>query len=121
VLWRAKTGTSTASPLVHGDYLYWVAGSVACLRTDNGKTVYKETLYEGRNEYVSAVAIGDKLYALTRFDGLYVLATGDTFRELAHNTFPGDDSIFNASPAVSDGRLYIRSNAYLYCIGASAK
>ncbi len=39
------------------------------------------------------------------------------FKKLAHNTFEGDTSIFNASPAVANGRIYIRSNEYLYCIG----
>ena len=57
------------------------------------------------------------MFALTRFDGLYVLAGGGQFKELAHNEFAGDRSAFNASPAVSGERLYIRSNAYLYCIG----
>ena len=39
-------------------------------------------------------------------------------KELAQELdFKGDTSIFNASPAISDGRLYLRSNEYLYCIG----
>ena len=37
---------------------------------------------------------------------------GDIFLE-----FEGDKSIFNASPAISNGRLLIRSNEYLYSIG----
>ncbi len=117
VLWRQNAGTSICSPVLSGDHLYWVAGTAYCLRTDTGKIVYRERVYDGRNEYVSAVAAGDMIFALTRFDGLYVLATGDKFQKLAHNEFAGDISIFNASPAVSNDRIYIRSNAYLYCIG----
>ena len=66
---------------------------------------------------ISAVAAGDKIYALTRLDGLYVLGNAPKFEQLAHNTFDGDQSIFNASPAISEGRIFLRSNEYLYCVG----
>ena len=36
---------------------------------------------------------------------------------LAYNAL-GDASGINASPALSQGQLSIRSNRYLYCIGA---
>jgi outer membrane protein assembly factor BamB len=35
---------------------------------------------------------------------------------LAHNLIEGDSSVFNASPAVSNGRLILRSDRCLYCI-----
>ncbi|MCI0460607.1 MAG: PQQ-like beta-propeller repeat protein [Gemmataceae bacterium] len=117
VLWRARLGTSVSSPVLSGDYLCWVSGMAVALKASDGKTAYRERLYSDSNEYVSAVASGDKIFALTRTDGLYVLAGGGTFKRLAHYSFPGDSSIFNASPAISNGRMYIRSNAYLYCIG----
>ena len=117
VLWRKRVGSSTASPVLTGDYLCWVSGTATWLKLADGATAHKERLYSSFNEYVSAVAAGDKIFALTRFDGLYVLAGGGKFAKLAHNEFAGDSSVFNASPAISDGRLYIRSNAYLYCIG----
>jgi outer membrane protein assembly factor BamB len=117
VLWRQKAGTGISSPVLSGDYLCWVAGTANCLRADTGKVVYRESLYGARSEYVSPVAVGDKIFALTRLDGLYVLAGGEKFQKLAHYDFEGDNSIFNASPAVGDGCIYIRSNEYLYCIG----
>jgi outer membrane protein assembly factor BamB len=117
VLWRQKAGTRYTSPIVSGDYVYIVDGSVSCLRTDTGKVVYKERLYESRGEYVSPVLVGDKLVVLTRFDGLFVLAAGKEFQQLAAQEFTGDKSIFNACPAIANGRLYARSNQYLYCIG----
>ncbi|MCI0639193.1 MAG: PQQ-binding-like beta-propeller repeat protein [Gemmataceae bacterium] len=117
VVWRQKAGASFASPVVSGDRLHFVAGNAYCLKLDTGEVVYNERLYSGGNEYVSAVAADGKIFALTRTDGVHVLAAGDKFESLAHNEFAGDKSIFNASPAVSSGRLYIRSNEYLYCIG----
>jgi hypothetical protein len=45
----------------------------------------------------------------------YVLRAAD-LKVVARNDL-GDDSGINASPALSDGQLFIRSNRYLYCIG----
>jgi outer membrane protein assembly factor BamB len=117
VLWRQKVAGSYCSPVLVGDYLCWVDGTVQCLNIADGKTVHKDRLYDGRGEYVSAVAAGNKLFVLTRFSGLFVLDGGGKFEKLGHLEFEGDDSIFNASPAISNGRLYLRSNAFLYCIG----
>ena len=47
--------------------------------------------------------------------GTYVLAAQPEFKQIAHNP-PLDDSIFNASPAVADGKLLIRSDKFLYCL-----
>ena len=47
---------------------------------------------------------------------LYVLSAKD-LSVLAQNEL-GDSSAFNASPALCDGQIFIRSNDYLYCIGA---
>jgi outer membrane protein assembly factor BamB len=117
VVWRQKAGTSYTAPIVRGDYVYFVDGTVTCLRADTGKVVYKERLYDSRGEYVSPVAVGDKLIVLTRFDGLFVVAAGKDFQQLASHEFAGDRSIFNACPAIADGRIYARSNEYLYCLG----
>jgi outer membrane protein assembly factor BamB len=117
VLWKQKAGGNFNSPVVRGDYLNCIDGTATCLRADTGKVVYKERLHESRGEYVSPVVAGDKVFMLTRFDGLYVIAAGAKFQQLAHNEFAGDRSAFNANPAIGNGRLYVRSNDYLYCIG----
>jgi hypothetical protein len=118
VLWRIKAGSTVNSPVVNGDYLYYIdIGFVNCIRADTGKVVYKERLYETPREYPSPVVVGDKIFMLTRFDGLFVIGAHGKHEVLAHNSFPDDDSVFNASPAFGNGRIYIRSNAYLYCIG----
>ena len=45
-----------------------------------------------------------------------VIAAKPTFELLAHNKLDDDKSAFNGSPAVSGGRLFLRSDTYLYCI-----
>jgi hypothetical protein len=68
------------------------------------------------NLYGSPILAGDKILVFTRYQGAYVLSADDKLEVLAHNQL-GDDSAFNASPALVDGQLFIRSNEYLYCIG----
>jgi outer membrane protein assembly factor BamB len=117
VLWeQPKAGANHTSPVLVGDRLYYVSGQVYCLDAKTGKLVYQQRLYDTRMEYVSPVAVGDKIIAFTRTSGAYVFSTGDKFVQHAHNDL-GDSSVFNASPALSGGQLFIRSNEYLYCIG----
>jgi hypothetical protein len=117
VVWKSKAGACNCSPVLTGDYLCFVDGTVTCLNIADGKQAYKERLYDSKNEYVSAVATSDKVFALTRYSGIYVIAGGGKFERLGHFDFTGDTSIFNASPAIADGRIYLRSNEYLYCVG----
>jgi outer membrane protein assembly factor BamB len=63
------------------------------------------------------VSAPNHLYAVTRKSGIFVLAAGPEFDIVAHNKFESDDSDFNGSPAISNGRLFLRSNRFLYCVG----
>ncbi len=116
VLWKAKTGANHCSPILVGDYLYYVSGQVWCLRADTGQIVHQERLYRSNQEYVSPVAADGKLFAFTRRNGTFVLRATEKPEKLAHNEL-GDASDFNASPAVAGGRFFVRSNEYLYCLG----
>ena len=68
--------------------------------------------------YASATLADGKIYAVSRNEGAYVLAAEPKYKLLAHNKIASDDSVFNASPAISNGQLFIRSDKALYCIGA---
>jgi len=61
--------------------------------------------------------IDKQLCAVSRYGGTYILEATPEMDQIAHNKL-GDNSDFSASPAVSDGQLYIRSDAQLYCIAA---
>ncbi|MCI0380608.1 MAG: PQQ-binding-like beta-propeller repeat protein [Gemmataceae bacterium] len=116
VLWRQKVGANHCSPVLVDGRLYWVSGRAICLDAKTGAIVLDKDLYGARQEYVSAVAAGGKIFAFTRRDGAFVLAANEAFEKLAHNDL-GDNSIFNSCPAVSGGNLFVRSNAFLYCLG----
>ena len=79
-----------------------------------GELVYKERL--GGSFYASPVRAGDAIYCVSRQDGTWVLPAEPRFEVLAHNRFEEDDSTFCGTPALSGGRMFLRSNAALYCI-----
>jgi len=116
-LWEANVGANVSSPVIHDGYLYWVSdrNTVAyCVRMSDGEVMYQERFPS--QPYASTVVADGKLYVVTRQGGTYVLAATPEYKELAHNKLQ-DRSTFNASPIVSGGQLFLRSNEYLYCIG----
>ncbi len=119
-LWTQSAGSNVSSPVVSGDHLYWVSdrGIAFCLNRHTGEIVYQERLRGNRVEaYASALAADGKIYNVTRTSGTFVLAARPEFELLATNVLDPDTSICNASPAVSEGQLLLRSNQALYCIG----
>jgi len=73
-------------------------------------------------DYSSPIAGGDNIILFTRNGESYVIKPGDKFQLVMHNpAFDGDSSAFSATPAGSDGELFVRSESYLYCIGKPSK
>ena len=120
ILWKYRTRNVQCSPVLFGDHMCWVAGTMFCLNIADGKVTSKTTIHsgDGRTEYPSAVVAGGKIYAFSRDNGLFVITAGEKVETLSQLRFPEDTSIFTASPAISDERMYLRSNTYLYCVGA---
>ena len=120
VEWTRSETTGPPSPVLLKGLLYWVDGSgkACCMDAKTGEMRYSEQLPVSGPfvAYASVVAADQKLYAVTRKSGTFVLEAQPTFKVLAHNTFASDDSEFNASPAIRDGRLFLRSDSYLYCV-----
>lgn len=57
----------------------------------------------GKPFYTSVVLPGERLDAVRRSRGTYVLAAKPQFEQLPHNRLPADESDFHGSPAVSQG------------------
>ncbi|MBS0265091.1 MAG: PQQ-binding-like beta-propeller repeat protein [Planctomycetes bacterium] len=66
--------------------------------------------------YASTVAADDKIFAVSRSSGVFVLSAKPAFELVATNQFADDLTTFDATPAISDGQLFIRSNGSLYCV-----
>lgn len=121
VLWSARTSSYVATPLIHDGKFYWIddRGLAYSTSAKDGEVVYRKRVngLTGRPVYASPVLIGKYIYVVTRRAGTIVYPPGDTFAPIARNQFAGDKTDFNASPAVSDGKLYLRSDQALYCVG----
>jgi outer membrane protein assembly factor BamB len=117
VLWSKSGGSYVPSPILHEGRLYWIndRGIANCVDAETGEEISQERV--GGRYYASIVMIGDKFYAVSRFDGVRVLEASPEFKQVAHNKL-SDESDFSGSPAVSDGQLIIRSDEALYCIAA---
>jgi hypothetical protein len=113
-----------ATPVLYQERLYWIddRGQAFCQDATNGNLIYRQRVGNlengGRPVYASPVVIDGRIYVQTRESGVLVLAGSDEYNVLAQNRFTSDPSIFNATPAVSRGQLFLRSNQALYCVEA---
>lgn len=120
-LWESGVGANVTSPVYYDGHIYWASDKAIanCLDAKTGETKYQERLPTRARVYASIVRAGDKLYLTTRDEGILVLKASPTYEELALNTIADDESMFNASPAISNNQLLLRTDAFLYCIGAT--
>ena len=70
-------------------------------------------------DYASAVYADGKIYYTARSGDISVLEAGPEFKQLAVNRLTSDAEDFSATPAVSDGELYFRSDKNIYCVAGS--
>jgi outer membrane protein assembly factor BamB len=120
--WAAVGGSKITSPVYHDGHLYFpgLDWNAKCVDVRTGKVVYNERLGKlgkGGDCYASPVLADGRLYYVSRAVGTYVVAAKPEFELLAFNVIEDDKSAFNASPAVRNGKLFLRSDKYLYCIG----
>jgi len=117
-LWTLNKGCKVPSPLVHDGLLYWVSNldTAACIKAETGEVIYHQRLPKRGAFYGSAVMAEGRIYAVSKMRGTVVLAAGPQFKQLARN-YLDDESLFNATPVITDGQLLLRSDRFLYCIG----
>lgn len=72
----------------------------------------------GGQDYASPVFADGKIIAPTRTGEIFVYAIGSEFKTLARNRFESDRGEVSATPAISDGQLFIRSSKAIYCVAA---
>jgi outer membrane protein assembly factor BamB len=115
VLWRStKYKTGYTSPVYFDKKLYVLTNTnVTCVNALSGEEIWRERV-EGPFAATPVVADG-KIYAVSEKGTTSILQLGDKPKLLAVNKIP--DTIL-ATPAISGGAIYLRSDGYLYCIGA---
>jgi outer membrane protein assembly factor BamB len=91
------------------------AGLVTCLDAKTGKRAWQQEFEDGF--YGSPVLVDDRIYVMDRSGTTHVFrASGEKFESLAKNPL-GEKA--DCTPAVPDGRIYLRSEKFLYCMGKS--
>jgi len=118
VAWEYAKGTGyVVSNILYGDYLYLLTdnGIVTCLNPETG-----EVKYEGGRVPVPARFMGSPVafagfVAMTSEDGdTYMLKAGPTHQITATNSV--GEPVYS-SPAIANGRIYIRGQKHLFAIG----
>ena len=101
--------------MIDGDlvYVYRENGVLVCLESKTGKKLYEQRTQEGNNRASPVLADG-KLYLVARDGTTTVVKAGSKFEVLSINKI--DESI-TASPALSNGRFYLRTFDALWAIG----
>lgn len=111
-----KTAPHLPTPLAfHGRLFLWTEkGIVSSVKLDNGDVVTTKRI--GGNFSASPVCIDGKLYGVSDDGEVIVLTADDRLEELARNAL---DEPSRATPAVSGGRLYVRTMGQLLSIGGA--
>ncbi|MEZ6128665.1 MAG: PQQ-binding-like beta-propeller repeat protein [Planctomycetaceae bacterium] len=118
VVWTGNKGSNVTSPVVHDGHLYWMSeklGVAYCADAATGNIVYEERLPRAGQVYASAVLADGKIYYVARNGKTFVVAAKPVFELLATNETE-ERGRFDASPAIADGALFLRSNRFLHCI-----
>jgi hypothetical protein len=90
-------------------------GLVSCYETRTGKRVYRERLGNGSTGFTASAVAGDGKIYFTSEDGhIFVVKAGPAFELLATNAM---DAVCMATPAISEGRLIVRTDNHVFAIG----
>jgi outer membrane protein assembly factor BamB len=118
VMWKYEKGTAyVPSPILYGDYLYLTTdrGILTCIDAKTG-----EVKYEGGRIPIPAtftaspVAFENKILMTSEDGDTFIVKAGPKHEILGTNSV--GEPVY-ASPAIADGRIYIRGEKNLYCIG----
>ncbi len=119
-IWTSKKGSNVSSPVYHDGHLYWMhdnLGMAFCANAKTGEVVYEERISRADQVYGSPVLADGRIYYPARNGLTYVVAAKPKFELLATNSL-GERGTFNASPAIVGGKLFLRTDKALYCVGA---
>ncbi len=109
-----------ASPILWQGRGYAVdrAAVLSCFDLQTGKEIYTGRIgSRGANSLASPIALRGRLLWLLDDGTTVVIKPGAKPAIERKNKLDGGTLDFGASPAVAGGKLYLRSQSYLYCIG----
>jgi outer membrane protein assembly factor BamB len=117
LVWEQRKGTPKVPSMIYlRPYLYAItdSGIASCIQGETGEIVWQERL--GGNYSASPVSAEGRIYFLSDDGETVVMQAGPTPKVLARNPL-GEKT--QASMAISQGQIFIRTVRNLYCIGAT--
>ena len=118
VLWRFKKNLPyIPAPLVYEDVLYLVkdGGIITSLAAATGRSLKEGRSPNALGEYYASPVAADNKVFLASVDGkITVLKAGSQWEVLGVNDI-GEE--IHATPALSGGRIYVRTRSAIYCFG----
>ncbi|MCA9014959.1 MAG: PQQ-binding-like beta-propeller repeat protein [Planctomycetaceae bacterium] len=147
VLWSGRDANRIETPVMYQDRIYFFSRGIAnCIEAKTGERIFRGRLdagdgvaaddreeqagnpFGGRqgrggggfrgSDYSSPVVADGKVYYTSRSGETYVIKASDKLEQISVNRLTSDNEDFSATPAISDGDLFIRSDKHLYCVGA---
>jgi len=112
-----KMGPYNTSPIVYDGFYYTLLdrGMMTCHDAHTGELIYDRTRFpQGASFTASPWAYNGKLFCLDEEGNTYVLPAGREFKVEQINPL---DELCVATPAISQGKLLIRTASQIYCIG----
>ncbi|MHB8970934.1 MAG: outer membrane protein assembly factor BamB family protein [Pirellulaceae bacterium] len=110
-----KSVPYVASPVLYDGVLYLIRdqGVFMAIQSADGRVLKVGRLKKGGGQfYASPVAADGKVFVIDTAGRCTVLKVGPEWEELSATEF-GDDVI--ATPAICDGRIYVRTKSKLFC------
>jgi outer membrane protein assembly factor BamB len=115
---RAGRGSYMPTPLAYKGLLYVLAnnGVFDAYDLKTGKEIYRQRLpLVGSGFSASPVEADGKIYLSNEDGDMLVVRAGSTFQHIATNSI---GELLMATPALSEGVMYVRGAASLFAIGA---
>jgi len=114
---RTGRGSYMPTPLAYKGVLYVLSnnGLFDAYNLRTGEEIYRQRLpLVGSGFSASPVAADNKIYLSNEDGEILVISAGEKFTHIATNSM---DEFLMATPALSDGVMYVRGSASLFAIG----
>jgi outer membrane protein assembly factor BamB len=116
IAWMREEAPYLSTPVIVGDQLFTYStrgGIMASYNALTGATLYQQRLGLGTPASASMVAADGVVYAANEDGEVYVFKPGAKYEQLAVN--PMGETVM-ATPAISDGTLFIRGARHLFAV-----
>lgn len=129
LVWQSPINATYATPVMYRNAIYLISRNILSVLDAGTGERLKQIRLRGAKEtggpfgsldYASPVCHEGLLYYLNARGQVYVFDLDNDVKQLAVNEITnskaGEKEIFWGTPAITKGRLILRSNQYLYCI-----